>query len=74
MRQDLINKVALVTGGSKGIGLGLAEALVDSGVNVTITARSKSEVEAVAAELNARGGGYKTRCLTLETPWGNQLT
>ncbi len=57
MRQDLINKVALVTGGSKGIGLGVAQALVDSGVNVTITARSKSEVEAVGAELNARGGG-----------------
>ena len=57
MGRDLTNKVALVTGGSKGIGFGIAEALVDSGVNVTITARSKSEVEAAAAGLNARGGG-----------------
>jgi 3-oxoacyl-[acyl-carrier protein] reductase len=57
MGQDLTDKVALVTGGSKGIGLGIAEALVDARVNVTITARSKSEVEMAAAGLNARGGG-----------------
>lgn len=50
-------KTALVTGGSKGIGLGIAEALVGAGLNVTITARSAEQVEAAAAALNRRGPG-----------------
>jgi len=46
------SKVALVTGGSKGIGYGIAEALVQQGVNVAITGRSTEGVEAAAEALN----------------------
>lgn len=54
---DLNGKTALITGGSKGIGYGVAEALVREGVNVTLTARNQSEVEAAAAALNEQGPG-----------------
>lgn len=47
---ELTGKTAIVTGGSKGIGRGIAEALVREGINVCISARSRSEIdEAVAA-------------------------
>ena len=50
---DFKNTSALVTGGSKGIGLAIAEALVKRGAGVVITARNASELEAAAAGLNA---------------------
>ena len=54
---DLNNKVAIVTGGSKGIGRGIAEALVREGVNVFISARKRPEIEETVAELIALKGG-----------------
>ncbi|MEX2543427.1 MAG: SDR family oxidoreductase [Trueperaceae bacterium] len=53
----LENKVALVTGGSKGIGLAVADAIVRAGMNVAITARNRAEVEAAAARLEETGPG-----------------
>lgn len=50
-------KNALVTGGSKGIGYGVAERLVREGVNVAITARTESEVKEAAKTLNDMGPG-----------------
>lgn len=47
-----IAKVALITGASKGIGYGIAEALVKQGVNVAITGRSEESVQAAADALN----------------------
>ena len=55
--QNLENKVALVTGGSKGIGYGIAAALVQQGANVAITSRSQSNAEEAADKLNALGPG-----------------
>ncbi len=52
---DLSGRVALVTGGSKGIGRMIAETLVDVGVRVYITARHADVVEQTAAELSASG-------------------
>ncbi len=54
---DLTGKTALVTGGSKGIGYGVAAALVKEGVNVTVTARTQSDVEKAARSLNDMGPG-----------------
>lgn len=55
--QELENKVALVTGGSKGIGYGVAAALVQQGMKVAITSRSQSSADEAAAELNKLSPG-----------------
>lgn len=55
--KDLTNKVAIVTGGSKGIGLGVAKAMVQAGMNVTITSRHEDEVKKAAEKLTAMGPG-----------------
>ena len=47
-----ILRTALITGGTKGIGLGVAEMLIKEGYKVAITGRNAETVEAVAAELN----------------------
>jgi 3-oxoacyl-[acyl-carrier protein] reductase len=55
--QILKNKTALITGGSKGIGYGVAEALVKENVNVALTSRSKVAADEAAASLNRLGKG-----------------
>ncbi|MGQ9858228.1 MAG: SDR family NAD(P)-dependent oxidoreductase [Thermodesulfobacteriota bacterium] len=55
-RFDLSGKVAIVTGGGKGIGRAIALGLAGSGAKVMIAARTQSEIEAVAAEIRAGGG------------------
>ncbi|WP_347372599.1 SDR family oxidoreductase [Aequorivita sp. Q41] len=50
---DLGTKSALVTGGTKGIGYGIAAALLKEGINVAITGRTKETAEAAAKQLNA---------------------
>lgn len=52
---DLTGKVALVTGGSRGLGLQMAEALGEMGAKVAITARKQDELEAAAAHLGKQG-------------------
>ena len=53
---DLAGKVALVTGGNRGIGLGMAEALADAGADVVIWGRDPAANEAALAKLEGRGG------------------
>lgn len=48
---ELTHKTALVTGGSRGIGRAIAEALLRAGANVAITARSAEELHDTAREL-----------------------
>ena len=50
---DLKNAVALVTGGSSGIGYGIAKALIDSAARVAIAGRSKERLMEAAATLGA---------------------
>ncbi|KEO75851.1 SDR family oxidoreductase [Anditalea andensis] len=50
-------KVALITGGSSGIGYGIAEALLKNGVNVGITGRNKERIEEAANRLKDAGEG-----------------
>jgi NAD(P)-dependent dehydrogenase (short-subunit alcohol dehydrogenase family) len=52
----LAGRGAVVTGGGRGIGAAIAERLADTGASVIVTARTATEVEAVAASLRARGG------------------
>jgi NAD(P)-dependent dehydrogenase (short-subunit alcohol dehydrogenase family) len=52
---DLSGKVALVTGGSRGLGLQMAEALGEMGAKVVITARKSGELEEAKAHLKGLG-------------------
>src|SRR5690554_5175844 len=52
---DLTGKVALITGGTKGLGLQMAEALGEQGAKIFLNARNADEVDTVVAQLNARG-------------------
>lgn len=54
----LTNKVALITGGSKGIGYGVAAVLIQQGVKVAITSRSEANALEAAAQLNKIKEGY----------------
>src|SRR6476620_4076539 len=49
---DLKDKVAYITGGSKGIGYGIAKALLDEGMRVAITSRSLDAAKKAAASLS----------------------
>jgi NAD(P)-dependent dehydrogenase (short-subunit alcohol dehydrogenase family) len=50
---SLKGKVAFITGGSKGIGYGVAQALLNLGMKVAITSRSKDTAEKAAKELSS---------------------
>jgi NAD(P)-dependent dehydrogenase (short-subunit alcohol dehydrogenase family) len=52
---ELHGKVALITGGSKGIGYGIAACLKKEGVHVVITGRSEASVQEAATRLNSEG-------------------
>ena len=53
---ELQNKVALVTGGTKGIGYAIAKALLDAGVSVVITSRHNDEVRRAVEKLKQTAG------------------
>ncbi len=59
---NLKDKVAYITGGSKGIGLGVAKTLLEHGMKVAISGRTLKTVEAAATKLAA-----DTRILALES-------
>jgi NAD(P)-dependent dehydrogenase (short-subunit alcohol dehydrogenase family) len=54
---DLSGQVAVVTGGTRGIGRAIALGMADAGADVVATSRTREDVEAVAAEIEDRGRG-----------------
>lgn len=50
---DLTGKNAIVTGGTRGIGLAIAKGLLNSGANVTVCSRRQENVDSALAEINA---------------------
>lgn len=59
---DLTGKVAIVVGGSRGLGKGMAVALADAGATVVIASRGREALEAAAAEIERETGG---KCLAI---------
>lgn len=55
--QGILGKNVLITGGSKGIGYGIAEVLLKEGANVAITSRSLEAAQKAAQQLSALKGG-----------------
>ena len=57
---------ALITGGSRGIGLALARRLVMCGAGVTLVARDAAQLARAAAQLEREVAGARVRCLSLD--------
>jgi NAD(P)-dependent dehydrogenase (short-subunit alcohol dehydrogenase family) len=53
---DLADRIAIVTGGSRGIGREIALAFADAGAKVVVASRKQEGVDAVAAEIAERNG------------------
>lgn len=58
---DLHGKVAVVTGGTAGIGLAMATALADAGASVCVWGRSSDRAAEAVATLEGRGGAVTSR-------------
>ena len=54
-RFDLRGKVAIVTGGNGGIGLGMARGLADSGADIAVVGRNAAKSKTAVADLAGRG-------------------
>src|SRR5262245_38681698 len=66
--KHLTGRIALVTGGGRGIGRAVALALAAEGARVVVTARSTSEIDAVAAEIREAGGEAEALALDVTDP------
>jgi NAD(P)-dependent dehydrogenase (short-subunit alcohol dehydrogenase family) len=60
---DLNGKTAIVTGGTKGLGFGIAATYANYGANVVITARTAVDVEAASAEINEKYIKASNKCI-----------
>ena len=65
---DLTGRVALISGGSRGLGLQMAEALGEMGAKLAITARKQRELDEGSAHLGAHGIECMTMACDLQDP------
>jgi len=65
---SLEDRIALVVGSSRGIGLAIAEALADAGARVVLAARSRDKLEAAATDIRSRGGQADALVLDVADP------
>jgi len=65
---DLSGKVAIVTGGNGGIGLGMAEGLAAAGAAIVVAARNREKSEAAVAQLAALGASSTFIALDVADP------
>jgi len=69
---DLTGKTAIVTGGTKGLGFGIAATYANFGANVVLTARTSSDVDAAAAHINEAYITGSNKCLGVTADSGKQ--
>src|ERR1700694_1729551 len=65
---DLSGRVAVITGGNGGIGLGIAQALAAAGCNVSIWGRNADKNKAAAATMAGCAGKVDTRICDVSDP------
>src|SRR5438270_11402505 len=65
---DLSGRVAVITGGNGGIGLGIAQALTAAGCNVSIWGRNAEKNKAAAATMAGFAGKADTRVCDVSDP------
>jgi NAD(P)-dependent dehydrogenase (short-subunit alcohol dehydrogenase family) len=65
---DLSGRVAIITGGNGGIGLGIAHALAAAGCNVSIWGRNAEKNKAAAATMAGAAGKVDTRICDVSDP------
>jgi len=68
---DLTGQVAIITGGSKGLGAAIAAGLASAGAITVIASRGLAEAETVAAEITA---GYGTRSIPMSVDVTDQVS
>jgi glucose 1-dehydrogenase len=74
VRSDVLaGRWAVITGGSKGIGLGIADALLAAGAHVALVARGADQLAAAADELRAGHPGKEVRTLAADTSKPDEL-
>ena len=56
----LAGEWVVVTGGSKGIGRGIAERMLESGANVVLVARNEADIDAAVSELSKQAADTQT--------------
>ncbi|MHB0953201.1 MAG: 3-oxoacyl-ACP reductase FabG [Allorhizobium sp.] len=66
MLKSLQGKTVIVTGGSRGIGKGIALRFGEAGLNVLVVSRSQADADAVAAEIGPNASGYAADVSTEE--------
>jgi NAD(P)-dependent dehydrogenase (short-subunit alcohol dehydrogenase family) len=73
MRRNLERRSILVTGASRGIGRRVAERLARCGAKLTVTARTSSELDSLAAEIQTHGGEVEAVAADLTDPLQRRL-